>query len=349
MTYFGLLMQVKVASDAQQEHADKLTHSEWGAPYLTMEQYFEREKDLYATEFAETAMTAYVLVPTTAPNTLDFLAYLEVFKRPCLYTGTRTYGYSIDAVFTPVHHRRKGYAATLLQRIVELFHDHDGVVISNLYSDIGPRFYSDKGWKVNSADELVLPSTHVIPPDEPPAVHLLPVESALDRVCRDDLMYMEQATKTGSPSVYFLLTPSLVQWFQVRSHFNARTKTAFPSPPRSLGVYLLDHEVEKNSTMMGVATEYMVWTHDFEYSELTILRCRVSEAHGRAFVRAAVAQAAEWSLASVCLWNPEHWLAAAFSEFVTTRTDDLPSLLVREGVDDKHHVTWFGNEKYCWV
>ncbi|CAK4114068.1 unnamed protein product [Aphanomyces euteiches] len=324
------------SSPAQQLEADKHAHSTWGAPQLTLEQFLTRERELSASDFAKETLTSYVLVPESEPDTLDILCYVEIFKRPCLYGGKIVTSYSIGSVYTPAQHRKKGYASLLLQHVDKIIQAQDGSIVSNLYSDIGPTFYAAKGWTVHSSDELVFPLSLSLPPPSTD-VYLRPIDSKeiLAQVCRDDLAHM-QALSTPS-TVYFVLTPSCVEWFQVRSHFYARTLAGLPHVPKSVGIVATNDQ--------NPLTNYMLWTHDYKYNILMILRCRVEEAAFPAFINAAVAEAKQWSLETVCIWNPAPWMAQAYAAYLEKRTDSLPSLKIHP----EKEVTWLANEKYCWV
>ncbi|KAH9096000.1 hypothetical protein Ae201684P_010204 [Aphanomyces euteiches] len=281
------MFELKIASNAQRVHADTMMYEEWGKPDLTIEQYFERERALYATEFDKRTLSVYVLVPTESPETLDILAYVEVYKRPCIYDGRLLHAYSLDAVFTPPQVRGKGYATIMLQELVSLLHSKgpDGVVISNLYSDIGPSFYANRGWTLFPSDQLIFPSTMETSPCDVNHISLRTIDSptSLEHVCQEDLNQMQSQAATTPLSVFFILEPSLSQWFQVRSHFYARAKTNFSTAPQSMGVF----SINEGET----ASDYVFWTHDFEHDELAILRCRTTETVFPFILNAALAEA----------------------------------------------------------
>ncbi|KAF0715128.1 Aste57867_3544 [Aphanomyces stellatus] len=323
------------ASPAQQLEADKYTYSSWGAPKLTMEQYLAREHALCATEFAKETLTGYVLVPEANPETLDILAYVELFKRPCLYGAARIHGYSVGSVYTPAQHRKKGYASIMLQQLVDLMRaDNGGIVVSNLYSDIGPTFYANKGWAVHSSDQLIFPTS--FPSAAAAEVSLSAIDSAaaLAQVCQQDVASM--AAQMSPSDVYFELTPSVVTWFQTRSHFYATTTEGLASGPTVVGVFQKPH--------------HLLWTHDFKHGQLVILRCHVDQANFPAFLHAALHEAKAWNLqGGVTLWNPAPWMAAAFAPFLETRDESLPSLMVSSDHGSLNDIRWLGNEKYVWV
>ncbi|RHY28563.1 hypothetical protein DYB32_005873 [Aphanomyces invadans] len=341
------------ASKAQQLTADKNTYSSWGAPQLTFEEYLDREHELIATPFAKETLTGYVLVPKSNPTTDDILCYVEVFKRPVWYKSTRLNGYSVGSVYTPAKHRKKGYAATTLKLIQEGMRADQQqnqpsgtptIVISNLYSDIGPKYYASKGWTVYASQQLVLPATHSLPAISS-APLLVQVESldALTRVCQADIARMQLQTQaSATPAVYFELTPSAVLWFHTRAAFYARTKRSLASAPTSHGVFIAS----------GTSIDsFIVWTHDFKNNALTVLRCHTaSPAIFPTLLDAALRESRAWSLASVVVWNPEAaWLTDDLRALVASRDDSLPSLLVTENQKAVEGVHWLGNDKYVWV
>ena len=53
----------------------------------------------------------------------------------------------IGAVYTAKNHRRKGYAAKLLEEVIEAY-KKDGYELFMLYSDITPSYYEKLGFKL---------------------------------------------------------------------------------------------------------------------------------------------------------------------------------------------------------
>ncbi|OQS01853.1 hypothetical protein THRCLA_05704 [Thraustotheca clavata] len=333
----------------QQYEADLHTFDSWGAPHLTLEKYIERENCLRATKFAQETLTGYVLVPRTDPKTKDILAYVEVFRRPSVLFPDNASGiihekgFSIGSVYTPVKHRKKGYAATMLARVIEVMQaEAKSYIMSNLYSDIGPMYYASKGWLVHRSDEALIPVAAVIPPsDLAPCPVIYSVDSyvALEHVAKASQQSMEKNLKQGQ--VYFPLTASCILWFDARSRFFAAHLRGLTSFPTCHGSYKVDAR--------GQVTDQVLWMHDFRGNKLVILHWSVQPAYTWHFLEIAAKEAAKWNLEKIMLWNVE--VPDALKQFNGPRDDSLASLMVKKlpEINGNIALEWIGNEKYAWI
>jgi hypothetical protein len=334
---------LKPLTSAQQIAADIHTYSSWGAPQLTLEQYVAREEAIRATEFSKTSRVAYVLVPASDPFSTDILAHIEVFRRPVLLKLDkllRMDGFSIGSVYTPVAHRKKGYASAMLQQVIALMRDHGQYIVSNLYSDIGDSYYSKKGWLVHRADELTIPTSIAISTHHLPLLYAIDSFNSLEHVALCDLRHLEARLERGQCA--FPFTADSAEWFQARSRFYGKTLRNLSSLPTNYGMYSIDAR--------GEVTQFVVWTHNFRDSVLQVLRWDVAHGNEWAFLARAIHEAKQWQLDSVCVWNLPLDIPESLHAYVKTRDESLPSLMVQESVSGNViNVEWVANEKFGWV
>ncbi|EQC25189.1 hypothetical protein SDRG_16940 [Saprolegnia diclina VS20] len=340
---------LKVATADQLYEADVHTYSSWGAPHLSLEQYLKREARLRDTTFAKETLTGYVLVPAADPDTRDILAYVEVFRRPSVIypssASPKVYidGFSIGSVYTPVAHRKKGYATTMLALVVErLRAASTGYVLSNLYSDIGPTYYATKGWRVHRSDEATIPVAAILPPAASPAsavLYSIDSHSALLHAAQGSQRLLDASLAPGQCA--FVVTASCIEWFAARSHFYAKTLKQMASLPTSLGGY----KVGANSKV----TDAVLWTHNFRDDQLVVLHWNVQAENASAFLSLAAKEATAWQLKEIAIWNAD--LPTELRHLNNTaREDSLSSLLVQTLPDaTEATLEWVSNEKYAWV
>ncbi|RKP33643.1 hypothetical protein BJ085DRAFT_8988, partial [Dimargaris cristalligena] len=134
------------------------TGIEWGKG-LTLDQYLDREVMLQATDFAQSHMTVYVLVPDNDRETREPLAHCDVFERPAVHIQGKTVvqsglAYSIASVFCPPAYRGWGYASMMMDQLYTILKTKPNSLASTLYSDIGPDFYARFGWRTYPAQQI---------------------------------------------------------------------------------------------------------------------------------------------------------------------------------------------------
>jgi hypothetical protein len=129
----------------------------------TLEQYLAREARLNKLPFGAGG-NRWALVDQ---RTGEWTSTCETYHRPCLYTaeidedilkvvvrqGTAAV---VASVFTPEEMRGRGYAGEMMKQLNRRLREFDGVVLSTLYSDIGPTFYTKLGWQKLESKESVL-------------------------------------------------------------------------------------------------------------------------------------------------------------------------------------------------
>ena len=146
--------QYKLIPCISEEQLDAVhlhTHEAWG-PKLTLQQYCDREAQIQKTDYAQLRQRACILVEEGEPEeSVNWLSFGDVFYQPALllrkgflYEGNVV---AVASVFTPRHHRRKGYAKIMLDQLLERERGSPANIATSLYTDIGPDYYAQFGYK----------------------------------------------------------------------------------------------------------------------------------------------------------------------------------------------------------
>ncbi|ORX87435.1 hypothetical protein K493DRAFT_319667 [Basidiobolus meristosporus CBS 931.73] len=340
---------------AQTHQAHDNTHEAWDRN-LTPEKFHEREDRLDNCEFARDNLKTYALIRADNPETLDLLSHLEVFIRPALVRFPQNPGQvervkaaSVASVFTPSKYRQNGYAKQLLLGVLDTLRNQ-GIVVSNLYSDVGPELYSRLGWRVYSPEHLQIEvgQRNIALSD----INLKPQpikNELLGKIVQRDCELLEKEFTSNAqlghrkPAVLLLPTEPVYHWFWERSNFYA---TEVESQPKisKLGVYL-------------PGTPYFaIWYPDYLEKSLVVLRIRLPKddpnAIFEAFMHHAKEEAIAHKLTHVVIWNLDHnvWKGRYDQEpgiNWITRTGALSSMAWIP--DLSQEVEWYNNEKFCWV
>jgi len=149
---------------------------EWGLSLgLSLQHYMNRELELGNCRFVKNRRTVWLLRLKASSATDEpssqlkdaIFAQCETYSRPgCVYDTKTQHShfvtcYSIDSVFVSPQFRGKGYASIMVKLLREHLisltqHSEKPYVLSNLYSDVGPKFYAKFGWKVFDSKEWVI-------------------------------------------------------------------------------------------------------------------------------------------------------------------------------------------------
>ncbi|KAJ3043660.1 hypothetical protein HDV00_004433 [Rhizophlyctis rosea] len=338
------------ATPEQIRQAWKNNYASWGAPDLLIDQYIERETLLGNTDFARDRET-WVLVPPNAPShTLSFLAACETYRRPMLI-GDGKKGLregvcvSIASVFTPKPYRGRGYAGYLLEEVMQMIKQDDIVLASTLYSEVGKTYYGKFGWDYAPSYVGTISVDHDLDLEDfpSPPLHTLTASDIPELVHHEVDHLKDDLKNTNFPTFVVLPTVESIQWMHTCADFYAQKVAKLDTPPSKLGVSLSNGD-------------FIVWQHDWVEKKIMVLRLRASsglEAH--ALLDAAIAEAQDWGMKKVVVWNPTRIVASALGEGimkVQEREDDdsLSAVWYREEFHEGgEYPTWVINEKYAWV
>lgn len=334
----------------------------------------------------EGGMTVWVLVDKKLPpDRRPILCSSESFRKRAFVSdagGKVQEGivHGVASVFCQPEYRRRGYAARHMEelaRVLRVWQSDKGVVVGSvLYSDIGKDYYARLGWPPN------VTNTHMeFPPMRTLRSPLTQqvVESDLAGLCKRDeaMIRRAMATPASGSKKRFTIIPDLdhLLWHIRKEDFV--TKHLFGKISQAKGA----------SAGCPGSQIWAIWTHRYyEHPDvrpsdnvLYILRLvvewdgsangglmsndsRIDDIahneqinHLEAVLRAAQAQAAEWQLGHVVLWEPSPWVHDAvskldFGHLVIERQDEgiASGLWYDELGEISTLPTWINNEYYAW-
>ncbi|KAJ1985445.1 hypothetical protein H4R33_004055 [Dimargaris cristalligena] len=307
------------------------TGIEWGKG-LTLDQYLDREVMLQATDFAQSHMTVYVLVPDNDRETREPLAHCDVFERPAVHIqGPPVSGstadppnhhpegktvvqsglaYSIASVFCPPAYRGWGYASMMMDQLYTILKTKPNSLASTLYSDIGPDFYARFGWRTYPAQqiEITVPGGPVSDISMSPYLSSSPTEAValfldshtakplLTRHCdRVKQILTQFSAKPTTNYVCVLPTVAAFEWHWARAKY--------------LGPILAGRQPTHVGAVIPApasppsAPSFITWFHDYENRELLILHAWINEpAAVGPLLHKAVQEAQQNGLTKVTSW-----------------------------------------------
>ncbi|ORZ36473.1 hypothetical protein BCR44DRAFT_1498965 [Catenaria anguillulae PL171] len=359
--------------------ATRLNHAEWGKKTAVAD-YLIREHALLSSELTKQAHTSWALMhkdhaekwakrvdPIEADdeNQPPILAACEAFIRPAVVklSGSaeveeqESVMISIGSVFVQAKHRGKGYAQTLMVKLREwMLAQYPQGGFSNLYSDIGPKFYSRLGWQVYPSSSLkcldVSTTTTTQAADNNSSVQ------HLDRAAVDAALFALDPMPFGTTKsvVAMPFRPATMDWFIRRSHYYY-SLAEFAKPALGLPA----HFGARTQDGSGL----VIWNHLPEPSTLYLIHLRFdSIATLSALLDASAAEAKRWGLAKLEAylsveqehrlreWEQQGKLGQGWS--VVEREQSLSSLMVwKQGgqlvENPSAEWDWVGNERYAWV
>ncbi|KAK9767752.1 hypothetical protein K7432_002181 [Basidiobolus ranarum] len=319
------------------------THVEWGVK-LDLEQYLKREKLLANQQFTSENITVWALVHKDDPTNTQPLAHCETFRRPAIINNPENGGeiqerecYSIATVFCPAKYRGKGYASKMM-KLLYLELEKNGAALSNLYSDVGPTFYSRLGWKLYPAFEGQLTAKNTPKGTQLPSEVNWLTEDKIDEFATKDCELLRQEVKNSTKTTVAILPRRIdYDWHWARSRFYAGV---YDRPiPAFLGAYVQNTAKE--------SPNFITWTHDFRDNQLIILRLRsTSKESTQLLLEASKIEASNMGISTVVVWNLERKFTPDDVN-VVERDSSLPSMAYFECPEKE--LEWLGNEKYAWV
>lgn len=354
---------------------------------LTLPLYLEESAYLTTVPLAKDGgMTLWILVDKNLPpDQRPILCSCETFRKRSMISDaegnvTEAIIHGIASVFCNPAYRGRGYASRMMRELAEVLPswqvEKGNCVGSVLYSDIGKCYYAALGWHPfpNNSHIELQPLIALKPPR---ATQILAGD--LDRLCKEDegIMYKAMAS-TSYRKIRMMLVPDHdhMLWHHKKEEFVC--DKLFGKRPQVKGAI-----VGQPGNRI-----WAIWTHRFygdpesasSCNTLYILRLVIenqaaassSSSEGRespcdagqrglqaeqlkAVLQAAQAEAAEWKLDHVILWDPTplvHELAeqAGVQHCKVERMEEgIASLLwYGEGSGKEDTLEWIGNEKYAW-
>lgn len=362
-----------------QQHVNS---TEWKGA-LDLEAYLRREDYLFNQELTKDGgITPWSLVyePEGSSKRLALCGCESQNKKALVGRQgkvEKVIAHAVASVFCPSQNRGKGYAGRMMSELgkrLSKWQAKDGnqVLFSVLYSDIGKKFYAARGWQA-------FPSAHVSLPGKPssaddlPKVQMLKSED-LPELCDIDERLLRsrlaKSSSSGGPAVALLPDSRTLWWHHAREEFVA--KELFDRDPAIKGATT----GEVGSRVWCYWTR--VWTNpqEEEPNTLHILRLVFEDDSFSDFAPASVegaekskqsrsaksvaalcaaaqAEASQWDMKEVQIWNPTSTTLAAAQLLDTKasiehREAESIASLQWYGDGSWQSIDWVCNEKYGW-
>jgi GNAT superfamily N-acetyltransferase len=319
-------------------------YEQWGSRTLTLEQYMEREFTLRTTEFSK-SLSTWILIDESAP--LDILSACETYERPSMarVRGQVVHGtcYAIASVYTPPHHRKKGYAGLMLEMLLKELNQRPNSLGSTLYSDIGPDFYSKKGWKVYPSISLYLDLDSSNGFTTPKEVSLMTLAQARPLLEIDAIKMQHDFANSDQNAFMIVPTFDAQEWHYRRAMFYTKALA-------------VDTKVKNVGARFNGNSDYITWSHDIEDSTLYITHLKANSKQSfQALLSAALAEASHCKFKIFELWDPSKEFLEWGTEIVPSikaiqRTKNLSSLAFWGfTLEENDELVWKYNEQHCWV
>jgi len=373
-------------TDAERRRTWSATHPLWG-PALAHEDYVNREVYLGTVPLAKNGgLTQWILTdPSLPPDERPILSSCETLRKRALRTrpdGSVVDGiaHGIGAVFTDPQFRGRGYANRMMRDLGPRLrawqgedkkptHAPDDILFSVLYSDIGKTFYAKTGWAPFASSHVAFApvpgaSCGLAPQDGYRGAKARPIgyHELAELCCADEKLLRAGLAKKAAESegrTAVALLPDLDQllWHLMREDY--MTKHIFGRTPSVRGA------------VYGTPGKrvWAVWTRAYygglesmEGNTLHMLRVVAEDEAAeeeylvegfRSIVQIAQAEAAEWRLQEVQMWNPTETLRRVVDgcgvecRYVDRDSESIASLMWY-GEGKTEGLEWVANEKFGW-
>lgn len=357
-------------------HEIHYTHQQssisWAGP-LTRDQYIESEHQLASHLLAQpNGITHWVLIQPGPPGTptqneRSVLASCETIPKRCLIKerdGAVRDGevIGVAGVFCEPALRGRGYAGRMLRELALVLTRERDFVGSFLWSDIGPKFYADLGWKPFPSTHVELSASRSSPSS--PSVFARPIlADDIAALCAEDEDLL-RTSMAGTLSSKTLL--AIVPDRQTMSWHHKKEE------------YICEKLFGKQPDVEGVAVGetgdrvWAIWTRGFYGAvddpkvgnKLYILRLVIENLNSRdsalhvehlkAVLQAARREAAEWKLGHVEVWNLDPTLKNLIERtgiehrIVEREIEGIPSLFWFGKGTAEDRIEWVASQKYAW-
>jgi hypothetical protein len=362
-----LILAHPTASEIYETHI--LSSVQW-AGALTKEQYIENEHQLSTHLVTRpNGITHWILTPKAGfQDERLILASCETVPKRCLIkiAGEEVrvgVVVGVAGVFCDPKLRGRGYAGRMMRELGGMLGRDGECMGSVLWSDIGPKFYGDLGWKP-------FPSRHVefsascYGPGSPSVATRPILANDIAALCvEDEVLLRTYIAATSSSKTLLAIVPDhhMMLWHHKKEEYICQK--------------LFGKQPDVKGAIAGESSNrvWAIWTHGFygavddpeAANKLYILRLVVENpALGdselqverlKAVLQAARREAAEWRLGHVELWNPDKRVldlierAGISHRIVDRENEGIPSLVwFGGGSGNQEEIEWFASEKYAW-
>lgn len=347
---------------------------------LDLETYIRREVFLANQDMTKDgALAGWVLVyQPPGGSQRQVLCGCETYRKKALVSRNGqvedTTCYGVGSVFCPPEFRGKGYAGRMMNDLGKKLRSWQGEnvkkpLFSVLFSDIGKDFYARSGWQVFPSSHVSLPAAES-PPRHLPATRLLKAGDISELCMLDEKLIRRRLAKANGSTVALVPNRDTVSWHHAREEFVAKElfntnpiiKGAVSGEPGSrvwcywTRVWTNPQEDAPNTLhILRLVVEDESFSDFTAASEGAVLRAKDS-ATARAIAAvfgAAQAEAAQWGMHEVQMWNPTSTTLAAArmldaNAVIEHRQKESIAALNWYGEGSWESVDWICNEKYGW-
>ncbi|CAE7185872.1 hypothetical protein P3342_008449 [Pyrenophora teres f. teres] len=355
---------------------------------LTPSLYLEEALYLTSVPLArDGGLTSWILVhKDQAPGERHILCCCESFNKRSLTsdsngTVSKNIVHGLASVFCAAPYRRRGYASRMMSELAKVLYtwqtENLPCVASTLYSDIGREYYAQLGWYPNATNLHVEIQPEAI---SWPSIAKPVIEEDLEGLCRRDevLVRSRMAVPTKETKTRFTVIPDLdhMSWHMAKDTFACNhlfgklptTKGAIAGPPgNQMWVYwehryYSRHDVEPKNNALYILrlvlevdeTATRLPSDASKRPAADVYEEQVASL--KAIVQAAQAEASEWKLDVVKLWDPSPLVSellarTGIKHTVVERQEGSIASLLWYGADGsitKDAPLWVNNEHYAW-
>ncbi|KAI4763220.1 hypothetical protein E4T52_05915 [Aureobasidium sp. EXF-3400] len=381
----GKSSNIELTQPTHEEALDqtRLNSKEWKGA-LSLSAYLGREEHLGKQKLIrDGGLTSWALV-TKDGTPRAVLSSCETIRKKALVVQNgqirETICHGVASVFCPPEYRGKGYAGRMIRDLGEKLQDWQtegqDCLFSVLYSDIGKQFYAAHQWKPFSSAHVSLPPSKSSPDVSLPEAKPL-YASDLAELCDVDLKLVRKklanAATSGKTIATIIPDVETFSWHHAREEFVANelygkspeVKGAIVGTQEGKRVWCVwmrtwynsDPQSTKDNTMniLRLVVEDPEYTDSSAASDEGVEKAKgtyVTSAIA-SLLAAAQADASEWHMGSVDIWNPTSATLAAAQQLdsaaqVVHREKDSVASLRWYGEGSVDDVQWLDNEKYAW-
>ncbi len=364
----------------------RLSFRAWGDT-LSLPQYLEESAYLTSVPLAKDGrMTIWVLVDKASPpDHRPILCSCETFRKHALISDKDgnvidSIVHGIASVYCNPAYRGRGYASRMMRELAKRLPSWQAEDMkcagSVLYSDIGKTYYAKFGWHPfpNNTHIEVQPS---IPTSPPKASQLLAGD--LDQLCKQDEALSRAAIAHPSGGkIRMMLVPDIdhMLWHHKKAEF-AADKLFGESPPVKGAIagepgnriwviwthrYYGDPEKASSGNTLYILRLVLenqasanIFSPEGAWMPSDVGGLRLQADSLRCILQAAQAEAAEWKLQRLELWDPTPLVLELLErtgishELVVREDADIASLCwFGEGSGKEDMLEWVANERFAW-
>ena len=364
----------------------KLSALEWRdalSPHL----FLEESAYLTSVPLAKDGgMTQWILVDKNLPpDQRPILCSCESFRKRSLVSDirgnvTEMIIHGIASVFCNPDYRHRGYAGRMMRELAHALQswqvESNQCAGSVLYSDIGKKYYTSFGWRP-IPNNFQIEFHPLLASKLPGATHILSED--LEQLCKEDeIMVRKAMASTSSKNARMMLVPDYdhMLWHHKKEEFDCdklfgtkpRFKGAIAGPPGNRIWAVWTHRfygdpesISSGNTLyilrLVIENQKILSTFLSEgrklYDNTGQLRMQVEQL--KVVLQTAQAEAAEWKLTHVTLWDPTPQVQDLIERTgiqhckVERQKESIASLLwYGEGRGKEDAPEWIGNEKFAW-